>query len=83
MDPGTTADRLGPAARRLAARFGDTLPEATIARVLEETHEALLVQSTVTVYVPVLAERVAAARLAAVAAEQRGARHSSGNTTGS
>lgn len=77
MDPGTPADPLRPAARRLAARFGDALPEATIARVLEEAHEALLVHSTVTVYVPVLAERLAAARLAAVAAQQSGDEHRS------
>jgi hypothetical protein len=64
---GAAAD-IAPAAlraaqQRLTLRFGSSVPAPTIARVLEETYERFLARSTVTTYLPLLAERAAATRL--------------------
>jgi hypothetical protein len=66
-----TVDRartaLAAAAERLAARYGHTAPPEKIDRVLHDAYERLLATSTITAYLPVLAERSAAAQLAALA----------------
>ena len=57
-------DPLAPAAARLTARYGQLLGPDTIRLVLHEAYEALLANASVTTFLPVLAERSAAARLA-------------------
>jgi hypothetical protein len=66
MDGGhdRNGDPLAPAAARLTARYGPVIGEETIRQVLRETYEALLAGATVTTFLPILAERSAAARLA-------------------
>jgi hypothetical protein len=57
-------DLLAPAAARLTARYGQLVGPDTVRLVLHETYEALLADATVTTYLPILAERSAATRLA-------------------
>lgn len=57
-------DLLAPAAARLTARYGRSVDADTIRTVLRETYDALLADATVTAFLPLLAERSAAARLA-------------------
>lgn len=64
MTHGQGTDALTAAAGRLTTRYGERLPAEQIRRVLDETYRALLARATITAYLPVLAERVAAARLA-------------------
>jgi len=64
-----SSDALASVAERLTARYGDLLPAETIHRALHEAYDALQARSAVTVYLPVLAERSASARLASLAAE--------------
>jgi hypothetical protein len=59
--PATTAED------RLVARFGDRVPPEAIRCALRDAHDALAASSRVTSYLGVLAERVAAARLEALA----------------
>jgi hypothetical protein len=70
MAPGRNSDVLATAADRLTARYGEVIAVDTIRRVLDETYQSLLTKSTITTYLPVLAERSAAARLAAAANSQ-------------
>lgn len=60
-----TRNALTAAAERLTARYGHTAPPETIYRLLHDTYEALLATSTITAYLPMLAERSAATQLAA------------------
>jgi hypothetical protein len=57
-------DPLAPAAARLTDRYGQILDAETIRQVLPQAYEALLTSATVTTFLPILAERSAAARLA-------------------
>lgn len=59
-----TRNALTAAAERLTARYGHTAPPETIDRLLHDTYEKLLATSTITAYLPVLAERSAATQLA-------------------
>jgi hypothetical protein len=63
MSPGA-ADDLTAATARLTTRYGAHLPAATISDIVQEVYRSLLARATVTTYVPLLAERAAAARLA-------------------
>lgn len=58
------SDLLAPAAARLTTRFGQRIEAETIHRVLHETYRTLLTTATVTTFLPLLAERSAATRLA-------------------
>lgn len=60
---------LGPAALRLHARFGGAVDLETIRLVLDDSYARLLARATVTGFLVILAERTAATRLAAVAAQ--------------
>lgn len=57
-------DLLAPAAARLTARYGRTVDADTIHTILRETYDALLAGATVTTFLPLLAERTAATRIA-------------------
>jgi hypothetical protein len=58
-------------AERLAVRFGGTVPADTIHRVLHDEYQGLLATSTITTYLPLLAERAADARLSQIAGRHR------------
>lgn len=66
LAPPDRTDVLGPAVLRLHARFGPQVDVETIRRTLDECYDRLLAQATITTYLVVLAERNAAARLAAM-----------------
>jgi hypothetical protein len=57
-------DPLAPAAARLTTRYGHLMGAETIHMVLHETYRALLANATITSFLPILAERSAATRLA-------------------
>jgi hypothetical protein len=63
-DHDRTGDPLAPAAARLTARYGQLLGPDAIRLALNEAYEALLADATVTAFLPILAERSAAAHLA-------------------
>lgn len=65
-----TPAALTAATERLTARFG-TVPADTIHRVLHDEYQALLSTSTITTYLPLLAERAADTRLTRVADERQ------------
>lgn len=63
-EPDRDGDPLAPAAARLTARYGRLVDLDAIRLALHEAYEALLADATVTAFLPLLAERSAAARLA-------------------
>lgn len=63
-EPARNSDPLAPAAARLTARYGQLIGNDTVRQVLHETYDALLAAATVTTFLPILAERSAATRLA-------------------
>lgn len=76
LAPTEPLDALVPAALRLHARLGGAVDLVTVRLVLDECYEDLRARATVTTFLVVLAERTAAARLAA---HQAGTR--AGSTT--
>lgn len=63
-EPDRHGDLLAPAAARLTARYGRSVDADTIRAILHETYDALLADATITTFLPLLAERTAATRLA-------------------
>jgi hypothetical protein len=71
MPADPTPAALTAVAERLAARYDGTVPADTIRRVLHDEYHALLATSTITTYLPLLAERAADARLTDIADRHR------------
>lgn len=62
--PVRAPDALAPVVARLLVRFGDEADAAEVRAVVEACHTRLAAGASVTTYLPVLAERAAAATLA-------------------
>jgi hypothetical protein len=62
--PDRNGDLLALSVARLTARYGHLADADAIRTILHETYEALLADATVTTFIPLLAERSVATRLA-------------------
>jgi hypothetical protein len=82
MTRGADSNGLAAAAARLTTRYGAHLPAAAIREVLYETHQRLLARATVTTYLPLLAERAAAAQLGDLVSEAESRTAGTGTGTG-